>query len=503
VLSSILERIGSRVRPPEFAAAPGFERQLAAMSWGGEPLFLLMAGLIAARAGFGAVLALSGTDLGLRIARHEIGRIEGLARSRKIPEPFLAHLAAYVTLCQGHSRAEVEALVEQEKEALRYPSAGDSPTIYEALAAALPGEAGAVAPVLPDVVGEAVVLQALGGGAAEKALAAVARAARQAAERVTASVIHLAQDYGAVRREPLAWFERVAGEAAASLTSLAAVLAQLPDSTLALRESAEALERRAVHLARDQGDRFSVAWHLNTLSRRLSALGRMEEALAASEEAVAEFRELAASRFHALQPGLATSLNNLASHLSPLGRREEALTASAEAVTHYRKLAALRPDAFAPDLAMSLNNLSNHLGALGRREEALAANEEAVTQYRKLATSRSHAFLPGLAMSLNSLTNHLSELGRREEALAASDEAVAQYRELARLASRLVPALFCAFSKQPVKQLLRPGQEGGGAGGDQRGGGALPRTRRFGSRGLPAESGRCALQPLQSPERSG
>ena len=455
VLSSILERIGSRVRPPELDAAPGFERQLAAMSWGGEPLFLLMAGLIADRAGFGAVLALSGTDLGQRIAGHEIGRIEGLARSHRIPESFLAHLAAYITLCQGLPQAEVEALVEQEKDALRYPSAGDPPTIYEALAAALPGESGAVAPVLPDVIGEAVVLKALGGGTPEKALAAVARAARQATERVTASLIHLAQDYGAVRPEPLAWFERVAGEAATSLVSLETVLTQLPDSTLVLRELAESLERRAVELiisallldttsqaparapsavAQNQADRAGLAVHLNNLSKRLSDLGRREDALAAGEEAVAQYRELAAARPDAsalLRPALAGSLSDLCVRLSGLGRREEALAAIEEAVAEYRELAASRPDAFRPELARSLNNLSLCLRELGRREEALAASDEAVARYRELAASQPNAFRHELATSLNNLSNRLSDLGRREEALAASDEAVAQNRELA------------------------------------------------------------------------
>ena len=56
VLASILERSGSPIRLPE---GPSFDRQLAEISWGGEPLFLLMAGLVAARAGFGEVLALS------------------------------------------------------------------------------------------------------------------------------------------------------------------------------------------------------------------------------------------------------------------------------------------------------------------------------------------------------------------------------------------------------------------------------------------------------------
>ncbi|MDP9119771.1 MAG: tetratricopeptide repeat protein [Acidobacteriota bacterium] len=432
VLTSMLERIGSPVRPPEPGASPDFDRRLAELSWGGEPLFLLMAALVADKADFGEVLALSAPDLGFRIARHELGRLAGLAQVRQIPEAFFAHLAAYATLCQGLSRDEVEAVVAAEKEALGYHSAGDAPEVYEALAAALPGEPEAVAPVLPDVIGEAVVLEAFGCGSAEKALAAVSRVCRQAGGRVTASLIHLAQDYGEVREKPLQWLERVAGERKDNLESLKALLFQLPESTLALREFAADLTREALELAREQGSsQEELALLLNNLSVRLSDLGRWEEGLAAIEEAVAVYRALASSRPDAFRPDLARSLNNLSHHLNALGRREEGLAASEEAVAVYRALASSRPDAFRPDLAGSLNNLSNHLSALGRRKEGLAAVEEAVMIRRDLAASHPDAFRPDLAMSLNNLSNHLSDLRRREKGLVAMEEAVAVYRALA------------------------------------------------------------------------
>jgi tetratricopeptide (TPR) repeat protein len=119
-----------------------------------------------------------------------------------------------------------------------------------------------------------------------KALAAVTRAARQAQDRVTASLVHLGQDYGAARPEPLAWFDEIAREAAQTLDPLEAVLVQLPASTLTLRGLAADLEQRAVELVRTQKDREPLARHLNNLSNCLSDLGRREEALAASDEAV-------------------------------------------------------------------------------------------------------------------------------------------------------------------------------------------------------------------------
>jgi hypothetical protein len=264
VLTSILERIGSPVRPPEPEASSDFDRRLAELSWGGEPLFLLMAGLVADRAGFGEVLALSGADLGVHIARRELGRVSSLAQTRQLPERFFAHLAAYITLCQGLPRIDVEDVVEEEAAALRYRLAGGAPEVYAALAAALPGEQGAVAPVLPDLIGEAVILEALGDGSADKASAAVSRAYRRAGERVTATLIHLAQDYGEldskhIRMEPRRWLERVAGERGVDLEWLVGFLGQLPWSTLYLREPAEALTRQAVELAREQGSRELLA----------------------------------------------------------------------------------------------------------------------------------------------------------------------------------------------------------------------------------------------------
>jgi tetratricopeptide (TPR) repeat protein len=430
VLVSILERVGARVRPPEAKASHDFDRRLGEISWGGEPLFVLMAGLVTAKAGFREALALSATDLGLHIARHEVNRIEGIAKSRGIPPRFLSHMAAYVTLCQGLSEEEVEAATEEEKIALKFYSAGDPPMIREALLAALPGETDAVAPVIPDVIGEGVILEALGAGSSMKAQDAISRAARQAQARVTASLVHLIQDYGAARSEPLAWFERYVREREGDLSSLGSLLAQIPQNTLVFRESAAALAARVVELARRQDSGNDLALGLNNLAARLSALGRREEALLAIEEAVAIRRDLSQSRPDAFRPDLAMSLNNLSNRLGDLGRREEALTAIEEAVAIRRDLSHSRPDAFRPDLAMSLNNLSIRLSNLGRQEEALSAIEESVAIRRDLSHSRPDAFRPDLAQSLNNLSNRLSDLGRREEALTAIEEAVEVYRDL-------------------------------------------------------------------------
>ncbi len=432
VLVEILKRVGSTVRPPELGVSPQYEKRLGEITWGGEPLFLLMAGLVAAQADFGEVLALTATDLAFLIAGHEIDRILKIARAREIPEDLLAHLAAYVTLCQGLGQAEVEGLVEEEERALGCRSAGGPLAVYKALFAALPGEQGAVAPILPDIVGEAVILEALGAKMAEKALAAISRGIRQAAPRIQASLIHLAQDYGAVRQEPLRWFERLADESAVDLTSLVALVDQLPESTLALRKIAVVLTERAVVLARAQGSRETLSGLLNALSNRLSDLGNREAALTAIEEAVELYRPLAAARPSLFRPYLANSLSNLSNRQSDLEMQETALSTSKEAVKVYCELAASRPDLFLPGLAGVLNNLALRLRDLGREaEQSLAVIEDAVLIRRELTESYPEVFQPDLAVSLDNLGLILLDLGRLEEAILAVEESVKLLRQLA------------------------------------------------------------------------
>ena len=336
--------------------------------------------------------------------------------------------------------------------------------------------------VLPDILGEAVLIAAW--GESRQGQDAVRRAAGRC-EAVTRAIIRTCQDF-LVRGQqaPLGWLQ-VLRAGASDIDALLRLAGTMPKDTTELREAALEVTQAALDamMASPEpagGDEAALArraFVLNNLSVRLSDLGRREPALAAIEEAVAIRRGLAATRPDAFAPDLAGSLNNLSNCLSDLGRREPALAASEEAVATYRGLAAARPDAFAPDLASSLNNLSVFLSALGRREPALAAIEEAVAIRRGLAAARPDVFAPDLAGSLNTSRrpvrprppragagSHrggrrnlsrpgsrsarrfrtrprhvaeqplgcLSALGRREPALAAIEEAVA----LSRLGSR-------------------------------------------------------------------
>ncbi len=75
ILAAILAQVGSDQRPPKRGANPEFDGRLGRVSWGGEPLFLQMAGVLAADIGFGHVLTLSRAELAFELADREIARI--------------------------------------------------------------------------------------------------------------------------------------------------------------------------------------------------------------------------------------------------------------------------------------------------------------------------------------------------------------------------------------------------------------------------------------------
>jgi tetratricopeptide (TPR) repeat protein len=445
---------------PSPAADPEFDRLLRDEKWTGDPLFLMMAGLVAASSGVNASLTLSRADLATTIAQRELDRIGEIAASAGVdandrcPGFSARHMAVLTTLAQGLTLDHARKLIAAELSALG-ESAGIN-SIVDALCDALPlrGDRLGIAPILPDIIGEAAILFWLGNGGVlpRRGIEALPAIQRTAAidRQVSATLVRIAQDYAASgRNEPVRWLAALA-EGTADLGALMQIADQLPDQTLALRELAVSLTQQIVdELKAITGTQIDadlqhtplpeeqiiiirlLGTSLNNLGSRLSDLGRREDALDAMQEAVDIYGRLAESRPDAFLPDLAMSLNNLGNRLSELGRHENALNATQEAVDIYGRLAESRPDAFLLALAMSLNNLGNRLSELGRREDALDATQEAVDIYRRLAQSRPDAFLRDLATSLNNLGSMLSDLGRREDALDATQEAVDIRRRLA------------------------------------------------------------------------
>ncbi|MBV8738353.1 MAG: tetratricopeptide repeat protein [Alphaproteobacteria bacterium] len=436
--------------------APNFDRRLAAPQFG-NPLNLVMAGVIAVDRGPQAALALRRLDAARQIARRELDhRLKPLGRSRHIGEDEICHIVAFNGLAGGLPIADLRKVVADEL-AISHRPAERLSEIVDLLEQEFPVRPEAVeqsrlATIQPDLIGEAMIVEVFSGGPSRQAEAAevVRRAYELSREAAAQALIRIVQDFAYALEDPSATDEerstgdRVMGwllafaETVDDPEQLMPFAFALPAQTTILREPAAALTQKLATYFRNKAQEsndpaafvYSAGFEGN-LANRLSDLGRREDALQAAEEAVGHYRGLAAARPDAFIPNLALSMTNLANRLSALGRREDALQAAEEAVGHYRGLAAARPDAFIPDLAGSLNNLAGMLSDLGRREEALTAAEEAVGHCRGLAAARPDAFLPDLALSLNNLAGMLSDLGRREEALTAAEEAVGHYRALA------------------------------------------------------------------------
>ena len=411
----------------------------------------MMAAMVMHRqGGVGEVLHLGRIDLAHAVAGHELERLRRACQDTRFGcgslEFFLPHLAAVGTLCGGLPEEIMSDCVRREKVALGCESV-DTAIALQRLRDLLPDEGRAgIAPIRPDIVGEAFVLARLGNGQANEGRRAVLRAFADRPSEVAAVLVRCVQDF--VPRDgdttsaqddhdrALAWLRAVGDAPDLPLHLLLVVLDEIPQQTLALRSLAVEWQRRAVELLREQAAscpdlRGELARNLNNFSVRLSEAGLREEALTIAGEAVELYRELATANPDAFRPVLTGSLNNLAIRHSNAGQRQEALTIAGEAVELYRELAAANPDAFRPDLAMSLNTLANSLSDAGQRQKALKIAGETAALYRELAAANPDAFRPDLASSLNNRAVRLSEAGQREEALMIAAEAVAIRRELA------------------------------------------------------------------------
>jgi len=483
ILSQTLSRLESGSALPD---DEDFERRLAELTWSGVPLLLMMAAVTASRVGFGGALALGAGELALNVAKHELARVREVVQGAGVDVhlgPLVDHLVAVVTLRKGLPVGSVRTVVEEEATAVGYVLPMGAAPLCRALATALPEDAGGVAAVGPDIIGEALLLTVWRDS--DYALGAVSRAHAIEPARVMEIVIRTCQDYIVYGyRHSLAWLEALFRDRAASQDAIHGLLEltdALPIETVELRELALEVSEAVVRLIRPlargplSANRLAVyAESLISLANRLSAIGRLEDALDAAEEAVGLNRGLAVASPGAFLPGLARSLTNQATVLSLMGRQEEALEVAEEAVVLYGGMAEWS-EALWRGLAGGVNNLANLMGDLGRRQEALRAAQvavalvrdvaedrpairpdlakflsnlsirqwaagcrvealdsatEAVKVYRCLAAVRPDAYRPDLATSLNSLSNQLAEVGRSEEALEVAEEAVALSRGL-------------------------------------------------------------------------
>ncbi len=308
----IIERVLNQKATSGDAAGPAAsEQQLAELTTNGEPLFLMMAAMVAADAGMANALSLGRTGLALELATRELRRVARFAGDDQNRQAVLRHLAAYVTLCRGLDREQAEMAAAQEKEAIGRGSAGDPAELTDLLATALSSGEGRIEPILPDMIGEAAILKAF-ESLDRRSAALVLRAFGQAGQPVGATIIRTAQDFaGAGHQAPLAWLDALIVREEIDLDQLMLLADTLPQTSFALLKHAARVTERITDRLREAVERGDahrlpvLAAALNNLGVRLSAVGQREAALAPAQEAADLYRELAAKAPDAYRPDLA------------------------------------------------------------------------------------------------------------------------------------------------------------------------------------------------------
>lgn len=405
-------------------------KRLMEREWGGDPLFLMMAALQASRVGVQA-LSLGRLDLACELAERECDRLQYLAKARLLDPVLVLHLAACVTLAQGLGRSEFEEFADREKLSIHRSDGGDAAQIADLLQEALPRLHG-IAPVLPDLIGEALVLRIF-GRATDMGIPAVSRCYAVFGQSVAESVIRSTQDFAPHSALLLRWLDAIFEAAGDCEDRVAALTDSLPVASVVLRNFnlRVAQKLHAMHIKREDLAPEVRAASLHALSLVQAQVGQWESALRTAEETAVIYRKIVESGSGPFLPQLAASLNTLANRLSDMGQYESALEMTRGVTDIYRVLAEQLPEIFRPALAMALDNHATSLSALGHYKCALKVAKQAVSLYRELTGQRPDVFRPDLARALHNVANRFSELGKREHALGAAQEALGLYRELA------------------------------------------------------------------------
>ena len=455
----------SRIVCPAPGVSPEFDDGLSGRTWA-DPLYLLIAAFVAAEhERIEPALAKTRLDLIEYAALREQGELTRRAAAGK--EGPLAELAARNTVVGGRTAEEVEAWAAR---------LGEAPLAARSLANTLqdlyPGDQDRIAPIQPDPVAEAFLLQywrTAGNRSRHIDQFLSESAAAGGDESVVRFLVRTGQTFGWL--EPAFDGDLGLDEPLRVRTALDAlerflrthplpperILELLPRSTetIALRqlrlkaielfykrfgttqmvlEYAEALaalgrHREAVDLVNEEfeksPDASATIRLLECLANSLSALGERESALGVLERAV---RHPALNEAEGIDIG--SVLNNFANRCFEAGRCVQALSASKAAEKVYRDLQNSDSRQAADALARTIASQAAVLHALGQRTEAAAAIEEAVGMFRELSGENPDSYSAQLAAALINASMLRAKGGRTVEALAAAEEAVSLHREL-------------------------------------------------------------------------
>lgn len=446
---------GVRMKPPVERSpvpldAPIFDRML----------YLHMAALAAVEG-----LAFSATSLIDEILDHEerfweqratLGRRDDLATQVRRSQTRCVIAAA--TLRGGLSGDAIPALVHRILDVADPVLPTFLRNIYKAQQ-----DTGAIPPLEPDLLGEAMVLRTL----------------RRASERPGN---YLERVFGDNERASLrAGFERLGWLSAEHPEEMTSWIqgfleAELPSRASPALDAAKALGTRTltsrlgdcladtlerhgdVALARALAEETPVgtvslarvfAWANETLLREASHLkpderaelllrvakgrldiGQTQAATTAAREAAELARSLALADPQQGGAAMATLLATVGHILSAAGEHAEALEAGQEAVKRLREFAKKDP-ACTNDLALALNNLGSRLWRCGQYEEALRISQEAVAQLDEIERRTPGEHTDALVAALNNLGARLKECGRGREAVSTLRQALGLARKLA------------------------------------------------------------------------
>lgn len=415
----------------------------------GDPLYLLM-----------LTLGLRGdmperpdqydrTGLAFVLAQREIERLKGLADAASLCPIVVQHLTAIVTICQGLKRDRLAYIAPREKEAIGRPSGGDAAPLADLLHDAMP-RGDEIAPLLPDLIGGALLVKTFKGDVGVKA---VLRIHQDFGRTVIQTIVRTIQDFVGQSDWPMLWLDELLTAMKDDERALAILEESLPSESVALRKfNLRAASRRLELLECDPSvaqDRKASALLRVGVTRAMA--GEFDAAYLATRDAVGIYKNLVAVDSNAHEPDFARAMNNLANRLSDVGQQEAALLAAEEAVSLYRRLCMRDEAAFAPSLAITLTNLACRLGGLGKNSAALSAAEEAVSLRRILVARNPEAFEHSLATSLSTLANRYFSMRDAGRAIAVGTDAVELHRQHARSSADMhSPSLAMALNNLAV-----------------------------------------------------
>ena len=425
-----------------------------------RPLFVQMA----------ALLALYGerptTIQGLTKAllNHERRYWVGLLSSFNWPDAGrqAEQLLALATLAGGFPTAKVAEPFWNAARGIQLTTS-EFNSLFRKLAALYHGSQG-LQPLRPDLLGEALVAQALLRSDGEVLLDAVlSSSASQYARRNALTVLgRMSNERADIHESLLSVFSRRFENCAAELVGVCTETAsRLPEvAELAFERLSPAIKNQVAGSLRQSLPQESVqlaklsccvfghitertrqrlnqkpnsvdrmveyADALDSYGTSLFQLCRYDESREVSHNALSIMRKLLSRDRSRFEGSYAGYLFNYAQDFVEVGKdedAEDALSYSREALEIRGRLVKKDAD-LEPEYANSLDQYACSLGNVGRKKEALAHSEQAVNIYRKL-NAKNGRFEDEYAEALNNYSVCLSDTGEIEKALTIGSEALA------------------------------------------------------------------------------